>query len=237
MKHALARIEEMNHALFEDIFDNIRHATMVPKLSCFATWAMAIHLITEKKQGDFAEFGTWQGGCSFGLALMQRELFGSVLKPVWMFDSFEGLPKAEKRDGIGALRYQANTSSPEYYDNCSAPIEQVMALRNALQLSEVETPIVKGWFEETLPLHRSVLGVNRLAMARIDCDWYKPVKFVLDNVDPLVVENGAVIIDDYFSWDGCTRATHDFFAEKSHIYRLREIGDGMAAFYMKSTPQ
>jgi hypothetical protein len=40
-----------------------------------------------------------------------------------LFDSFQRLPDATEMDGDEAKAYQADTSSPIYYDNCAASIE------------------------------------------------------------------------------------------------------------------
>ena len=37
-----------------------------------------------------------------------------------LFDSFEGLPPAAEIDGENAIAWQADTTSPEYFDNCTA---------------------------------------------------------------------------------------------------------------------
>ena len=49
---------------------------------------------------------TWMGGSSFAMLLIQKRLFGEVLKPVWMLDSFQGIPPSDQRDGPLILEYQ-----------------------------------------------------------------------------------------------------------------------------------
>jgi O-methyltransferase len=234
MHRKLAQIENDNRKTFDEVYQSIVSATMVPQESCYNSWSIAVYLIQNNIPGDFAEFGTWKGGCSLGMALIQRQLFGEIVKPIWMFDSFEGLPKAEDRDGEGAINYQRDMSSPKYYDNCRASYDDVRALRDSLNITHNDAPIIRGWFEESLPPQIAVLQHRKLALARVDCDWYKPVRFVLDNVDPLVSPLGVVILDDYYAWDGCARATHDFLSRRSHPYRLRETGNALAAYYVKT---
>ena len=66
--------------------------------------------------GCVVECGVWRGGMIAGIA----ELLGPDRQYV-LFDSFEGLPPAKEIDGTAALAWQADTTKPTYYDNCSAP--------------------------------------------------------------------------------------------------------------------
>jgi hypothetical protein len=39
--------------------------------------------------------------------------------------------------------------------------------------------------------------------------------------DERVVEGGLIIIDDYYAWDGCSRAVHEYLAQTGATERLR----------------
>ncbi len=77
-----------------------------------------------------------------------------------------------------------------------------------------------------MPLHRTRLGALGIGFLRVDCDWYAPVRLVLEQLAPLVADEGKIILDDYFAWDGCARATHDFLSSNKLAWRLRTIGAG-----------
>ncbi len=73
--------------------------------------------------------------------------------------------------------------------------------------------LVKGWFDDTIPPFAETSP--RIAVLRLDGDWYESTMCCLTNLFPHVVENGLVLIDDYGYWEGCTRAVHDYLsAEK-----------------------
>lgn len=67
-----------------------------------------------------------------------------------------------------------------------------------------------GWFQETLPL--AVSKLDRLAILRLDADWYASTKICLETLYPLVVPGGVVIVDDYGAYDGCRQAVDEFLA-------------------------
>ncbi len=207
---------------------------MVADDALFFSWETACDLIQRDIPGALVECGTWMGGCSFGLALCQKQMFGKVMRPVYMLDSFQGLPNADDRDGPAALQYQSRIDDPAYMDNCRAPLDEVLAWRDKLGLSEAECPIVPGWFNDTIPGLRDTLADPGVAWLRIDCDWYDPVRFTLDALEPLVVNDGIVILDDYYAWDGCARAAHDYLSHNNLAYRLRQSGsDFIWAWFRK----
>lgn len=210
--------------VFAAVIPQIRHATMLPEEALTFTWRTAMELLESSQPGALVECGTWLGGCSFGLALVQKQVFGRVIRPIHMLDSFEGLPPPGERDGPAALLYQSRPSDPGYFDNCRAPLEQVERIRDALGLRPEECRLTQGWFDTTVPVLAEELTGQGIALLRVDCDWYDPVSLVLARLEPLVPEEGIVIVDDYYAWDGAARALHDHLARNDLSYRIRQIG-------------
>lgn len=224
-------------ALTRRVADEVRPYTMAHPDSLALTVAIVIDAVERDVEGDVVECGTWLGGVSFASLLAQRYAFGRVVKPVWMFDSFAGLPAAEPRDGLAAAAWQSDTASPTYYDNCTAPLEKVKAIAAEFGFSESEAVIVPGWFDQTLPAFGDKLAERKISALRIDCDWYAPVRCVLDQLAGFVVDEGRIIIDDYFAWDGCARAVHDYLSDNDLPWRIRSIGrgDDVGAWMIKRT--
>jgi len=223
-------------ALFAEIIPLVRPATMVADEALIFTWRAMLSVITNNVPGALVECGAWRGGCSFGMALVQKRFFGRVVRPVHMLDSFEGLPPADERDGPAAIEYQLRTDHPQYFDNCRAEFDDVQRIRDALGLQPDECRLVQGWFDTTVPVLAKELAVEKIALLRVDCDWYDPVSLVLRQLEPIVSAEGIVIIDDYYTWDGAARATHDYLSRGDLAYRIRQIGQGgvpLGAFFIK----
>jgi hypothetical protein len=151
-------------------------------------------------------------------------------RKIWLFDSFEGLPAPEAIDGPAALAYTRNARAPHYYDNCSASFEDVRETAGRLGLGEY-TELVKGWFEETLPPNRHRVG--RIAILRIDADWYRSVRCCLEELYDQVSDGGLVILDDYYAYDGCAAAVHEFLAARRLPDRIESVpgGPGTPGFH------
>jgi O-methyltransferase len=164
-------------------------------------------------KGCVVECGVWRGGMSAGMA----EVLGPN-RQYFLFDSFEGLPPAQEQlDGAEAVRWQQDTKSETYYDNCRAPIEFA---ERAMQMSG--TPhytLVKGWFEQTLP---HFVPPEPIAILRIDGDWYESTMTALEALFKHLAPQGIVIVDDYYAWDGCSRAVHDFLSRHQLTTRIMQ---------------
>lgn len=53
---------------------------------------------------------------------------------------------------------------------------------------------------------------NKVALLRLDTDWYESTKAELEALFPLLVEGGILIIDDYGDWAGSRAAVDEFFS-------------------------
>lgn len=155
-------------------------------------------------EGAFVECGTWKGGCAAIMgAIAQR--YGNTRK-TWYFDSFEGMPDPTPEDG--------DTTEEITGDALKASEETVKELIfGKLHLSQDHNIIVKGWFENTFPVTKHEVG--KIAILRIDADFYKPILYVLEELYDQVVPGGYIIFDDYSRWPGCRQAVDEFVAARN----------------------
>lgn len=159
--------------------------------------------------GAVVECGTWRGGMSAGMAAS----LGSH-RHYYLFDSYEGLPPATAADrdqyGQSGLAWQAQTTH-----NDRASVEDA---REAMRRAGVpHVTITKGWFADTLPHYTG----GPIAILRCDGDWYESTRDTLRYLYPHVIAGGIVILDDYYYWDGCAKAVHEFLLEHGGAVRQR----------------
>jgi O-methyltransferase len=165
--------------------------------------------------GDLLEFGVALGGSSVLLAK-----YASEVRQFHGFDVF-GLippPTSEKDDAKSKERYQIISSGAStgidgdiYYGYRQDLFESVSATlaRYGRPVDGRRVFLHKGLFEETWPTYTR----ERIAFAHIDCDWYDPVRFCLNAVQPLLAPGGIVILDDYHDYDGCRMAADEFLSQ------------------------
>jgi len=162
--------------------------------------------------GEVIECGVWRGGMIRGLA----DVLGPDRK-YHLFDSFEGLPPArEVVDGQSAITYQQQTNSPAYQDNCSADESYARGLFDG---SGYDVEFHRGWFEDTIPKYQPERPISVL---RLDGDWYDSTMTCLRGLVPHLAPEALILVDDYFHWEGCARALHDYLVETKSMMRIRQ---------------
>jgi O-methyltransferase len=196
---------------YECLFEKYRDLTMIPKDDFILN--LELCNLFKDAEGDYAECGVWRGGMSAAVA----EILGKK-RQLHLFDSFEGLPPAKEIDGVEALAWQQDSASLNF-NNCTA--DESCAIEAMKRAGHENYTLYKGWFEKTLPESpRRALGILRL-----DGDWYDSIMTCLDCLYPRVVEGGLVILDDYYFWEGCAKAVHDYLSKtksRSRVYQWRD---------------
>jgi len=75
----------------------------------------------------------------------------------------------------------------------------------------------EGWFQDTFPVHAK--EINQIALLRLDGDWYESTKLSLEYFYDKVIPGGIIIIDDYGTYQGCKKATDEFF-QKNNVKKF-----------------
>jgi len=189
---------------------------------------LALDCLSNNIKGDFIEAGIWKGGA---IALMAGILNITKTKNrrVIGVDSFEGIPPA-KPDIYPADAVHLGCEKIEILLNNS--LEEVKGYISRMGLDEGNNiQLIKGWFSEALP--DLVRNGAEFALVRIDGDTYESTIQALENLEPCTTQGGYIIIDDYYSWDGCKKATEDYRLSKVITSPLITV-DWTCAYWKKA---
>lgn len=137
--------------------------------------------------GDYAEFGVWMGR-TFIEAWRVASKY-AVPRRFFAFDSFEGLPELGRHDE--GSRFKAGQ-----FKHSRTEFE---ARLGRARMPPSATTIVEGRFEETL-LQPDRIGLDRVAVAWIDCDLYASTVPVLDYLTRRLTPGSVLIFDDWFTF-------------------------------------
>ncbi|MFO0700112.1 MAG: TylF/MycF/NovP-related O-methyltransferase [Nitrospira sp.] len=217
----------------QQIWEKVQSYTMVPEPAMAFLIDQVITLIAGRVSGVLVECGVWRGGSSMAMLLAQQAAFGRVERPVYMLDSFQGLPPVTAKDGPLASQWQQGGDPQNFLNNCRAAREELDHALARMDFVPGEYKIVEGWFEQTVPRVAEEISPNSIALLRLDGDWYDSTRCCLDALMPMVSEGGVVIIDDYYAWDGCARAVHDYLSSCDVAYRIRSIPQWYGAYFIK----
>ncbi|HXD78100.1 MAG TPA: TylF/MycF/NovP-related O-methyltransferase [Puia sp.] len=200
---------------YDEIFEEFGSYTMITR-TMYAENLRVARMYAADIEGNVVECGVWRGGMSAGLA----RVLGDHRK-YYLFDSFEGLPAAKEIDGTAARQWQDDKNGTTYYDNCKAETAYAEA---AMKKTGARFELIKGWFSETLP---TATLPGRIALLRLDGDWYESTMDCLTNLYPRVAPKGVIIIDDYFTWEGCSKAVHDYLSATKSSSRIHTSAGGV----------
>jgi len=127
--------------------------------------------------GDVAEFGVFQGGSAYFMALAMACLGMSPSKALHLFDTFAGIPTKSSLDFV------------EKESFAEGNVEKVRELMCEFE----KVQVVQGDVQETVP----VSGISSLALAHVDCDQHAPTRFLCEQVYPKMVPGGIMMFQNY----------------------------------------
>ncbi len=159
---------------------------------------------TNGAAGDIAEFGVARGYGAVVIALTMVACapttikLGQPLKKLHLFDSFQGLPEATLPGDIDAPMVQSGVWGKGKNSSNSAAVVASMV---GAHLPPDRYILYPGWFSETIPLIP------------------KDVRFCLVNIDSVLYESAAAVLDDLFRnrrlSDGCVLLFSGYLSNRS----------------------
>ncbi|MGD0915987.1 MAG: TylF/MycF/NovP-related O-methyltransferase [Thermodesulfobacteriota bacterium] len=169
--------------------------------------------------GIFTEVGCALGGSAIVICTAK-----SIERQFDIYDIFEMIPPPSEKDGEDVhARYETITEGKSpgingdlyygYEPDLYKKVIDNFSLFN-VNLADNNVRLIKGLFTETLRINSPV------AFAHIDCDWYESVMTCLERIEPFLTPGGIFVIDDYYTWSGCTKAVDEYFSDKRNKFEF-----------------
>ena len=202
---------------FQQVYAKIKACTMVEPERCYALYHAVQYIIRNGIKGDFAECGVWKGGSVMLVAYTLLEA-GITDRKIYLYDTYEGMTKPGEKDGETEKKeWEKNKVNGQLNNWCLSPLEEVQANMAITAYPKDNIVYVKGKVEQTIP--GTLPG--KIALLRLDTDWYESTKHELNHLYPLLEKGGILIIDDYGAWQGARKATDEYFAPNKGVYLNR----------------
>jgi O-methyltransferase len=167
--------------------------------------------------GAFAECGVWRGGSVLAMILTLQDL-GVTDRDIHLYDTFEGMTEPTEHDTSPVeapalqtweqARRNDTRAWPEFFEPEVFNEDGVREMLLSTGYPAERLHLVRGPVEETLPEH----APERLALLRLDTDWYESTRHELQHLYPRLANGGVLLVDDYGHWEGCKRAVDEYFA-------------------------
>jgi O-methyltransferase len=169
-------------------------------------------------KGDLVECGVWKGGSCMVMAYSLKK----KNRKIYLYDTFTGMSEPNKIDTFTQINLNAKEKwKKKQKDNYNswnyANLGEVKMNMKLTKYPKDKLVFVKGKVEDTIPLTIP----KKIALLRIDTDWYKPTKHCLEHLYPKLVKGGVIIFDDYGYLKGAKKAVDEFFIKKRRILLTR----------------
>ena len=195
---------------FLALYEACRQFTMTSMARLYSLYQCVEYISGSGIAGDLAECGVWRGGSCMLMAhvlLRKRD----TERMIYLYDTYEGHPRPDPDKDIDLW---GNRAFAEWQQREAQGMEW-----GAASLDEVRTNLlssgypvdrlafVKGKVEDTIASNQP----TRLALLRLDTDWYNSTKIALEHLYPRIVEGGILIVDDYGHYQGQRQAVDEYF--------------------------
>jgi O-methyltransferase len=186
------------------------------------------YIIKNQIEGDIVECGVWRGG-SMMAVINSLIKFDDIHRKLYLFDTFEGMPMPDidldfDLNAVNAHDYlNSNFKNENDYIWAYSAENKVREAIYQLNYPSENIIFVKGKVEDTLPYKK----LQKIAILRLDTDWYSSTKHELEQLFPLLVSGGVLIIDDYGHWSGARKAVDEYFSNNninSFFHRIDYTG-------------
>jgi predicted O-methyltransferase YrrM len=155
-----------------------------------------------------------EAGCALGGSAILIAAARAQSRPLRVYDVFGMIPPPGERDDADVHdRYKVIASGKSrglkgnrYYGYETDLSRRVKGNFESagFDLERDHIEMIVGKVEDTLVVD------GPIALAHVDVDWYDPVMTCLERVAPHLSVGGIIVLDDYFDWSGCRKATDDF---------------------------
>lgn len=136
-------------------------------------------------KGDVCEFGVFQAGgfCVIGRLLKEYGMYDD--RHMFGFDTFAGMPETEVVSGD----FMDHEWAAGVFGNTS-----LEAVEARVKAAGLKATFIKGKFDPSVPL--SDYGIDKIALAHIDCDIYEGYRDALKWITPHLQVGSVILCDE-----------------------------------------
>lgn len=198
---------------FQTIWKEVHLYTMTSVERGYSLFKAVEYIVKNDIAGNLVECGVWKGG-SCMLIAKTLKLFGDSNRKIYLYDTYEGMPKPTEEDVIS---WTGRSVLEKWEEDKKGTKDNFGSW--AVGLEEVKTNVLGTGY----PMNKFVfvpgdvahtlkdIKPDKISLLRLDTDWYASTVEELETLYPLLVEKGVLIIDDYGHFDGARKAVDEYF--------------------------
>ena len=168
-----------------------------------------IYKMIKEVPGEIVECGVFKGA-SFLRFAMFREIFGNPFsKKIIGFDTFGKFPETNFQDDKKARNKFIDSAGED-----SISKDQLFQILNQKNLNR-HLNLIEGDITKTVPDYVKTNPELKISLLNLDTDIYEPAVSILENLYPRITKGGILMLDDYGTHPGETKAVDEYFENKN----------------------
>jgi hypothetical protein len=196
-------------------YENAFYATSAPsRLAKIIAHYELYKMITELP-GAIVECGIYKGVSLTRFSTFRHAFENDDARKIIGFDAFGKFPKHGDATDERFIQHFEDVGG----DGLSVEvIEEIMANKGFKNIELISGDICK-----TVPKYCERHPELKIALLHIDVDVYAPTVAILENMFSKVVRGGLIVLDDYGTIAGETRAVDEFLAKQDRTVKISKL--------------
>lgn len=204
---------------FLELWEEVRPFTMTYLERGYALYKSVEYICKHTIPGDLVECGVWKGGSCMLMAYVLKK-YNQEDRRIFLYDTFSGMTEPTGEDVIAWNDKSVLDKWEEdklgiknNFTSWAVGIEVVRSNLARTGYPPEQLHFIEGDILETLRTRRP----DRVALLRLDTDWYQSTAYELEVLYPQLEKGGVLIIDDYGHFKGARKAVDDYFADPATV--------------------
>ena len=183
-----------------------------------------IYKMIKEITGEIVECGVFKGASYLRFAMF-REIFSNPYsKKIIGFDTFGKFPETSFQDDE-----KARTQFIDSAGSDSISKEQLLKILDNKGLNK-HVELIEGDITETVPAYVKANPELKISLLNLDTDIYEPAVSILEHLYPKITKGGILMLDDYGTHPGETKAVDEFFKNKD--IQIKKFSFAMTPCYI-----
>lgn len=161
--------------------------------------------------GHIVECGVLKGASLVRFATFRQLLESPHSRRIIAFDAFGKFPTTGDSGDDGFIANFEAVAGPGF------SVDELQAVLRHKQFADIE--LVAGDIVVTVPRYVDEHPELKIALLHLDVDVYRPTQVVLERLYDRLVSGGLLVLDDYGTVAGETRAVDEFFRDRGATVR------------------
>jgi len=183
-----------------------------------------IYKMIKEIPGEIVECGVFKGASYLRFAMF-REIFSNPFsKKVIGFDTFAEFPETSfQQDDKAREKFIKSAGSSSISKDQLLNILEHKGLNKFVEL-------VDGNITETVPKYVESNPELKISLLNLDTDIYEPAVTILENLYPRITKGGILMLDDYGTHPGETKAVDEYFKDRD--VKIQKFSFAMTPCYI-----